>query len=221
MQSNRTTQEGGTLLQKNLRWWMQQNDVNQIRLAELASLTQPTVNRVLKGKSLPREHTIVALARVMGVTAETLVRTDFAEQTETPAHLRSTRVPFMSAQDVARLARKQIRRDHWPDTVLVNKKVSHGSLMMTNHDEGMEPLYMKGDWMLYDPDVRPSPNKIVVAVVEGLDHAIVRRYKVMSFSEAKRDFELIPENPTFPPISSRKTDIKILGTVMQYTRDVP
>lgn len=80
---------------ERLAWWMKHRDLTQKELAELAGLSQPALNELIKGRSAePRAGAFVKMCRVLGLRPEYLIwgdgpaeATSFAQLTGLEAQL--------------------------------------------------------------------------------------------------------------------------------------
>ena len=87
-------------------------------------------------------------------------------------------------------------------------------------EQSMSPFFEIGDRLIIDPCKPPSPGSYVLALCEG-DAVVFRRYRVTGYNdEGQAQFELIPHNNDFPVLSSQKHDIKILGVVVRFIREL-
>lgn len=60
-------------ISENLRRLMKAGEITQMRLAELADISQPFVHKMLNGKILPNAVALRNVAEVLGVSSDTLL----------------------------------------------------------------------------------------------------------------------------------------------------
>ncbi|OEC84755.1 helix-turn-helix domain-containing protein [Acinetobacter sp. YK3] len=84
----------------------------------------------------------------------------------------------------------------------------------------MEPEFKEGDILIVDTLTPPKPGNYVISI-NGSHEALFRKYRVACHDKnGKEIFELIPINQDYPVISSMTHDIKIIGVVKRYIRDL-
>lgn len=82
-------------------------------------------------------------------------------------------------------------------------------------DSSMSPNFDKGDIIIVDPGISPTPSSFVVAIADG--EPVFRKYR----SRGKSGFELVPLNPDYPNISSEDyKDIAIKGVAVQVIKQL-
>lgn len=116
--------------------------------------------------------------------------------------------------------------EHWHVGIEIPTPIESEYLMSNIHnpskcfalrilDDSMKPDFVEGDMIVIDSELRPSPGEFVVA---RIDKAIVfRKYQVESSVNGEAEFfSLAPLNQDFPPFSSSRYIIEILGTMVEH-----
>jgi len=159
------------------------------RLDRLAKLLEVDVGYILTGAVL-LEH-----------TGNISVRSVF--------HLGGRAVPRLTLKDVTEqrfyASGGNYLHTHFP--------CSEGSYAITIEDASCADEYMQGDSVVIDPDLRPDPGDMVLAVVNG--EAIFRRFKLVSKNPLQ--FLLEPLNPLWAPDTGTDLSV-ILGVMSEHTK---
>ncbi|MDD2759753.1 MAG: helix-turn-helix domain-containing protein [Methylomonas sp.] len=88
-------------------------------------------------------------------------------------------------------------------------------------DEAFQPDFRPGDQLLVDPDAPIQPGDSVVVSKPGEERLNVCRYRVLSQSGSRIDYELVALHPDFPGIGGAElSSVKILGPVIQMRRPI-
>jgi SOS-response transcriptional repressor LexA len=207
----RTRQEGTNFVARNLQWLLQQEQLTQQALAEATGVGQPTINRILSGKNLrPRDRTLLPLARRFDVTVDDLRLHDLS-QLSGVSTLRGIKIPMVSSK----IAGKVKVGSDWPDRITIYRKVSPDAFAMDVSDGGMEPRVNKGDRVVVEPRIIPQPGYLVAVRVKDQDSAIVRKFKALEATKAKRHYELHPHDQDYRQYTTRNDEIQMLGVCVE------
>ena len=84
----------------------------------------------------------------------------------------------------------------------------------------MIPEFRANDVLIIDPDTTPKPGDFVVALIEGEQEVIVRKYKQLSASKEARQYELIALNEDWADIrvGSNEIQAQIIGCGVSVIR---
>jgi SOS-response transcriptional repressor LexA len=214
MATKKKRDQGSNFVAQNLQWLINQERITQQFLADATGVGQPTINRILSGKNLhPRDETLHPLARHFDVTLEDLRFKNLSQSFGLPSTLRGIKIPMISSK----IAGKQKIPADWPDKITVYRPVSPEAFAMDVCDDAMVPYLNKHDRVVIDPQLIPQPGNFVAARVNGEESAMVRRFKALEVTKAKRHFELLPQNDDFPRYSSRNAEpkIQVLGVCVE------
>ena len=88
-------------------------------------------------------------------------------------------------------------------------------------DEALQPEFRPGDQLVIDPDAPIQPGDPVAVFKTGEERLNLYRYRVLSQSASRIDFELVAIHPDFPGINGAELQtLKIIGPVIQMRRPV-
>ena len=83
----------------------------------------------------------------------------------------------------------------------------------------MSPELKVGDVLIVDPDQVSKPGGLVVANLQDMNEATVRRYKQLSADGLANEYELIPTNQNWAPIRiTQSYKHRIIGSVLVLLR---
>lgn len=224
-------------LQTNLEYLLHARRTNPSRLQQEEGIPQPTVHKILKGRSTnPRHDTLKKLADWAGVTVSDLVEKDLRNTTTTtrdntqdlnpqPYDNNTSRIP-KNARTVPIIS--TVQAGNWREAV------EHGVLgyVMTFLDlseqifalrvegDSMEPDFKPGDTLIIDTLVSPRPGGYVVAL-NARGEASFKKYRPRGVDALGEEiFELVPLNPDYAPMHSDREQISIIGTVVEHHRNL-
>ncbi len=101
--------------------------------------------------------------------------------------------------------------------LMTDLDVSEQGFALEITGDSMEPDFKAGDFIIVDPKVQPLTGEFVVAI-NGDYEATFKKYRETGEidSEGRNHFELIPLNPDYPRMYSNRTDIRIIGTMIEH-----
>lgn len=97
-------------------------------------------------------------------------------------------------------------------------KVSASAFETTIVDDSMEPALEPGDSIVVEPQLPHRPGMFVLA--RTTTDIIARQYTEREVTAQGLVFELVPKNRFYPTIKSDVTDIKIIGVIVQVTKNM-
>ena len=103
------------------------------------------------------------------------------------------------------------------DYILTDLNVSEDAFALQIVGDSMEPDFIEGDVVIIDPQEQPLAGEFVVAVNEEY-HATFKKYRPLEDIDqyGRRHFELVALNPDYHKLSSRKQEIRIIGTMVEH-----
>ena len=156
------------------------------KLIEISELIGIKVDWLLTGKDGPSE----GLAGVVGRIVPKVTAQELANFTPT-------------AEQIANISRGRVLT-HFP--------CGPKSFQITLWDRSNSPAFDQGDSVVIDPDVRPEPGDMVLAVVDGA--ALFRRYRPRG-----EQVELAPLNPDWNTVTCKlEGKARLLGTMSEHSR---
>lgn len=90
------------------------------------------------------------------------------------------------------------------------QKLGENAFALKIKDDSMNPELRINDLLLVSLNVNPSPGNFVVALINGAEAVIVRRYKQLSVNKNFQSFELKAENDNWGNITLEKVMVKLL-----------
>ncbi|CZP45569.1 LexA repressor [Legionella pneumophila] len=87
-----------------------------------------------------------------------------------------------------------------PVSTAVSDIIGKNAFALQIKDESMMPEFRINDVLIVDPDISPKPGDFIVALIEGEQEVIVRKYKQLSAYKDAQQFELIALNEDWADI---------------------
>ncbi|VEB35471.1 phage repressor [Legionella sainthelensi] len=183
-------------------------------LAELTGeLKTSRINNYERGDRTPGPTEIKLLANVLEVSASYLMcLTDSREGKITKSPGMGTLVPILNYKQAVdpTVCIQKIKEevDTKVEFVPVSGNIGKNAFALQIQDESMMSEFRINDVLIVDPDASPKPGDFVVALIEGEQEVIVRKYKQLSVSKEAQQFELIALNEDW-------ADIRVCSSEMQ------
>ncbi len=199
-------------------------------LAELTrELKISRINNYERGDRTPGPTEIKLLADALEVSASYLMcLTDNREGKMTKSLGMGALIPvldFKQAIDAAAFIQKikedvETKAEFIPVSTAISDSIGKNAFALQIKDESMMPEFRINDVIIVDPDTNPKPGDFVVALIEGEQEVIVRKYKQLSASKEIREFELIALNEDWADIRVGPNEMKakIIGYGVSLVR---
>jgi SOS-response transcriptional repressor LexA len=199
-------------------------------LAELTSeLKISRINNYERGDRTPGPTEIKLLADALEVSASYLMcLTDNREGKMTKSLGMGALIPvldYRQAIDSAAFIQKikedvDTKVEFIPVSTAVSDIIGKNAFALQIKDESMAPEFRINDLIIVDPDTSPKPSDFVVALIEGDQEVIVRKYKQLSASKETQEFDLIALNEDWADIrvSSSEMQAHIIGCGVSLVR---
>lgn len=179
-------------------------------LAELTGeLKISRINNYERGDRTPGPTEIKLLANVLEVSASYLMcLTDNREGKMTKSLGMGALIPvldYKQAIDSAAFIQKikedvDTKVEFIPVSSIVSESIGKNAFALQIKDESMVPEFRINDILIVDPETSPKPGDFVVALIEGEQEVIIRKYKQLSASKEAQQFELIALNEDWADI---------------------
>lgn len=218
------------LLVERLRGHMEQSQINARELAERAEVGRSFVYDILNGKSTnPTTQKLASVAKVLGVSVSTLLYGEDALTGQQGVDVVSEEVRDMvtvssiaveASMGGGTLVTEEVEdkpfffRKSW---IRERLKVSPSELRVIRvRGDSMQPALSEGDVVLVDlTRARPSPPGIFVLFDgQGL---MVKRLELLPTGGQVR---VISDNPSYSAYTANPEDIRIIGRVVWYAREM-
>ncbi|KTD69999.1 phage repressor [Legionella santicrucis] len=198
-------------------------------LAELTSeLKVSRINNYERGDRTPGPTEIKLLADALEVSASYLMcLTDNREGKITKSPGIGALIPvldYKQAADPVACIQKikeyvDTKVEFVPVSTVVSDSIGKNAFALQITDESMMPEFRINDVLIVDPDTSPKPGDFVVALIEGEQEVIVRKYKQLSASKEAQQFELIALNEDWADIEIGNVQKgKIIGSIIHLNR---
>ncbi|KTC98682.1 LexA family protein [Legionella erythra] len=191
-------------------------------LAELTNdLKQSRINNWERGDRTPGPEEIKQLAKALEVSAAYLMcLTDEKQPKKIPGL--GALIPILDYQqacdpvaaiEAIKSESNQDKVSFIPVAADLAQKLGENAFALKIKDDSMNPELRINDLLLVSLNVNPSPGNFVVALINGAEAVIVRRYKQLSVNKNFQSFELKAENDNWGNITLEKSDGEIIGIV--------
>ncbi len=199
-------------------------------LAELTNeLKISRINNYERGDRTPGPTEIKLLAEALEVSASYLMcLTDNREGKMTKSLGMGALIPvldYKQAIDSATFIQKikedvDTKVEFIPVSTAVSDSIGKNAFALQIKDESMMPEFRISDVLIVDPDTSPKPGDFIVALIEGDQEVIVRKYKQLSASKEAHQFELIALNEDWADIrvGSSEMQAQIIGCGVSLVR---
>ncbi|WP_165397055.1 LexA family protein [Legionella sainthelensi] len=199
-------------------------------LAELTGeLKTSRINNYERGDRTPGPTEIKLLADVLEVSPSYLMcLTDSREGKITKSPGMGALVPVLDYKQAANpiaciqeiTEDMDSKVDFVPISTAMSKSIGKNAFALQIKDESMVPEFRMKDLIIVDPDTPLSPGDFVVALIDGEQEVIIRKYKQLSATKELREFELIALNSDWADIRVGFNEVKaqIIGCGVSVIR---
>lgn len=200
-------------------------------LAELTdNLNISRINNYERGERTPGPEEIKQLAKALEVSPSFLMclSDDRQGSFKTPGlgglipvlDYKSACEPALAIQKIKEASYSE-KFDLVPLSSDVHKRIGKNAFALVVKDESMLPEFKFDDILIVDPDTQPHPGDFIIISLENESEVIIRKFKQLSASREKPEFELIAINNDWPNVKISKELNKIfIGTVISLSRIV-
>lgn len=217
-----------------IRYYRERLGLSQDELALRVGAAQQTIQSLESGK-IKKSTFLPHIAKALGVSLDHLL---LGKQVERPiSALRpllmaaARRVPLFTTRDhvdVLAFLLDQAMSSPSGKWVSMDYSIPFAesgprlfALKLGLSDEAFQPEFKPGDQLVIDPDLPIQPGDPVVVFMPGQERLNLFRYRVLSQSAGRVDYELVAMHPDFPGIAGADLQaLQILGPVIQMRRPV-
>lgn len=185
--------------------------VNTTELARRINLPQPTVHRLVVGKTEdPKLSTLISIAEYFSITLDQLLgNADLASE----ENLRSSQtisIPVISWENAlhAESFMKDLKTSNWSDWFILDMKASAYTFGLRSKPS-MEPRFSSGSILAVDPMEAPQDGNIAIVHYPNTHEATIRE---MILDGPKKLLRSITDENEVEEFSK---NIKLIGTVIQ------
>ena len=204
----------------NVRKQMQALNLTQVELADLAGVTQTTINRILSGKILKTTR-IIEIAKALKCDPNWLLN---GQGSSVPISFESNiqTVPQEPLGSFPLIS--WVQAGDWSDITLVDiheadrypcpVKCSPKTFLLKVLGRSMNPVFNEGELIFVDPEVQAVDGKYVVARLDDENQAT---FKQLIIEDGKKFLQAA--NPDWPtPIQAINGNCTIVGVVISAMR---
>ena len=190
---------------------LSRNNINVCELARRINLPQPTIHRLVSGKTEdPKLSTLSQIADYFSITIDQLLGHTPLDRESGKMPSASHSIPIMSwheAVDSKKII-SNLSLNNWDNWLLVDAETSPGSFGLKSK-KCMEPRFPAGSTLVIDPEVTPEDGDLVIVSYPNTTETTIR--------------ELVSDGPNKALLSVTDTsksdeltkDIKIVGVIVQ------
>lgn len=200
---------------------MQQNKITQEDIAEKLNKTQGAIGHWLTGRRTPNINEVAELIKIVGGDKVILNNDGTVEDFDNnaiPLNIKRTyNYPILSSIQAGAFSETFDYANSMCYEYLESAIETEGEgFFLEIKGSSMEPKFNEGDMILIDTGLKPHPGDYVAAV-NGDGEATFKQYKELGeYAECGNPhFELVPLNPLFPTLSTKRQHIRIIGVAVQ------
>jgi SOS-response transcriptional repressor LexA len=200
----------------NIKRLMAAKGLNEATLAKKTSIPQPTLHKILSGKTAdPRVSTLKLISEFFNISLDAVIYTPPHEQFDLAINgvRRQTKhIPVISWQQAvdATSFLTTLAPSNWEDWQIATVKSEQVISLVSKIS--MEPRFSKGTLLMLDLNAKPIDGDLVVVHYPNTDEATLRQLfldgpvKRLNSLNQEHDGDILDDN------------IRILGVVIQATR---
>ena len=197
------------MINENIRFFRKQKGYSQEQLARKLDIKQASVSNWESGKTQPDMKYLVELARIFGVTTDTLLSDEPRKELDSVRVIRNA-IPIVGDIACGTPITAQQNIEGYADT----PDGVHADFALRCKGDSMVPTFLDGDLVLIRQQPEVENGQIAAVSIDGettLKHVYVQ----------PEGITLTAENPLFPPITvpaNSGKEIIIHGLAVGYTR---
>lgn len=184
----------------------------------LKNVSHVAVSQWESNTTKPNAENILDLSTVLQCEISWLLRGQ-GESNVLPASIGMTKVPLISYIQAGVWTGIEDFRETCGDYeyILTDLDVSENAFALEIRGDSMTPDFIEGDVVIIDPSEQPHAGEFVAAI-NGSYEATFKKYRPLGeVDQFRREhFELIALNPDYPKLSTRKQEIRIIGTMVEH-----
>ncbi|WP_165525618.1 LexA family transcriptional regulator [Psychrobacter pygoscelis] len=210
---------------KNLTYLLSKHNLNAYQLQDASGIAQSTTFRIINGETeSPSQKTVSKYASFFKYDVSDLMFKDLETELgdgDNFKRLQDTQVrqvPVLNFVQAGKFCEyhdgaiadeyEPISGDYGPNVYWV---IIEGLSMV--------PDFQPKEYVLIDPDTQPIPGDFVVALKHGEKKVTFKKWRPRGFDENGVEyFQLVPSNPDFPTIDSRREPFDICGVALEQKR---
>ncbi|WP_065649037.1 MULTISPECIES: helix-turn-helix domain-containing protein [Pantoea] len=192
--------------------------LTQQQLAADVGVSHVAISQWEKNETLPRGEHLLRLAELLQCPAAWLFDGEGEPFAVVSSHSSVRAVPLLTLQQVTGWldeTRLQLQRE--ADRFLYcDNAVSDSAVAVQLNDHSMQPAFLPGDLLIFEPQRSAAPGEVVLALYAG--QALVRMLRVHSPSQNEEHFLLRPVNEDYPVLRTDRHEVQIIGVLAEQRR---
>lgn len=200
-------------LSQTLKKLLYERDMKPIDLARKVDMPQPTIHRLVTGKSSrPYKSSLEPIADYFDISVEQLLGIEELEQSnnkQPPAKQTTNNLPLIPWEMLYDI---ESSKKTAKQSVIASHMISQQAFATTMPNSSMEPLFQQGATLIFDPSTQPSDRSYVLAKI-GDNNVVTFRQILID-----ADYQYLkPLNPDLNQFQMRllSTNDKILGCLVE------
>lgn len=192
-----------------LRLLLFKNNINATELARAINIPQPTIQRILAGKTEdPKLSTLTAIANYFSLTLDQLLGN--APLTDVVFLKKTQKAPVISWEKASQFKEffESNEIKDWKNWISIDTKTSSSFIFGLQTKPSMEPRFIAGSILTIDPDKKPVDGDLVIVHYPNIPEATIRE---ITLDGPKHELSSITEQST----EKLSKDINIIGVVVQ------
>jgi SOS-response transcriptional repressor LexA len=190
---------------------MARNNLNVSELARRINLPQPTIQRLLAGKTDdPRLSTLIIIAGYFLISIDQLIGYSPLPNSSSAVHPEGRPIPILSwheAIDYKKII-KGLSKNNWTNWILLDRRAS--SLTYTlKTKKSMEPRFPIGSLLLVDPETQPDDGDMIVVWYPETSDATIRE---LILDGPRQSLLSITDNSVSEELTNK---ITVLGVIIE------
>ena len=179
--------------------WTQQELAKKLKDVSHVAISQWESNT-----TKPNAENLYELSQILGCDLGWLLKGEGEDTNTNVVFIEDSNNRKIPVLDVAQI-------ENWNLRIPIPKKC----FALKISGDSMNPDFVEGDVIVVDIEQKPEPGEFVVARI-GKD-VVFRKYQVVSSVNGEPEcFSLSPLNRDFPPFSSSRHTIEIIGTMVEH-----
>lgn len=176
------------------------------------------ISRLERGLQGYSDKMLQKIAQALGCSVSDLFAGE--ESNVTPVPIGARRIPLISHVQAGHMteAVDAYSLGDAAEWLLTDLELSPSAFALRIKGDSMLPEFREGDTVIIDPAVTPLPGDYVVAKNDD-NEATFKKYRPRGLNEQGQPvFELVPLNEDYPSLRSDRSNLQIIGTMVEHRR---
>jgi SOS-response transcriptional repressor LexA len=164
----------------NLLHLMKKNKINATQIAKNINLPQPTVHRLLSGKTgNPKLSTLNLIAKYFSVSIDYLIELREGNEIRNKTLKDISQVPIIGWDNATnwQASISKLTPHNWTDWLVI-ERATNESIFALRSKKSMEPKFLVNSLIIVDPNLKPNDGDLVLVHFNETSEATVRKIKL-------------------------------------------